>query len=165
MKSFFEDHDLRFSERLYRSEDYHFWTKVHNVIGSVYLLSKTPLYYYYENYSSVTHTHVNGYWNDVRFIYSDLQKNLDCDAIITDKLDTMLVKRALIAINNATFCKSAKEAYIEITQVLKDEELNRVIKKLDLGGSDKFTRFRFLMGKKLKGFIVAKYMVRWLKHH
>lgn len=164
-RSVFVDDKLRFSEKLYRSEDFHFWVRVHSVINKVYLLSQTPLYNYYENDSSVTHNHVNGYWDDVQFIYSDLQKSLGNDNEISKKLDIMLIKRSLIALNNSTFCKSAKEAYREINQVITDKKLNQIIKKMDSIETSYYVRYRSLMSKGLKGVIAVKYLMRWLKYN
>ena len=164
-RSLLDETKFRFSDRLYRSEDYHFWVRVHSVIDKVYLLSQTPLYNYYENVLSVTHNHVNGYWDDVQFIYNDLQKSMGSDVEISKKLDVMLVKRSLIALNNATFCKSILEAKNEIYTVIRNEELNRVIKIINSGETKYYIWYRFLMGKGLKGVIAVKYLLRWIKSH
>ena len=162
-KSILDEKQLRFNTRLYRSEDYHFWVKVHSAIEKVYLLSKTPLYHYYDNDTSITHKHVNGYWNDVKFIYDDLQGILKDDPRLFEKLNIMFVKRSLIALNNATFCKRAKDARSEIRQVLSDEELRGVISKTNQSDIVYYSRYRFLMSKDLKCVIIVKYMMRWLK--
>lgn len=162
-RSVFEESGLRFSERLYRSEDFHFWARVHSVIKRVYLCSRTPLYYYFENDASITHNHVKGYWDDVQYIYSDLKKHLNDDAVASEKLDVMLVKRSLIALNNAAFSSHAKDAYREIKEVVGNKELNQIIQRLDISGSARFTRYRFLMSKGWKGAITGKYMLRWVK--
>ena len=162
-KSVFEESGLRFSDRLYRSEDFHFWVRVHANVKKVYLLSQTPLYYYYENDASITHNHVNDYWKAVQFIYNDLKKNLKADAVVSKKLDMMLVRRSMIALNNASYCTNAKEAYQEINEIIRNEELTQIIKMLDTKGDKRFKGYRFLMSKGLKFVIVGKYMMRWLK--
>lgn len=164
-KSVFEEFGLRFSERLLRSEDYHFWVKVHSIVKKVYLLSKTPLYYYIENNSSITHNHTNGYWECAQYIHHDLKKILPEDAVVSEKLDVMLIRSSLIALNNAAFCRNAKEAYREIIEIIKNEELNQIIKRNKLNSVLAHKQYRFLMSNGLKGVVVFRYMMRWLKSH
>ncbi len=159
----FERTGLRFCDGLIRSEDYHFWTKVQFSISSVYLLSQTPLYYYVENKNSITHTHVKDYWSGAKFIYNDLKNSLPENPEVRQKLDVMLVKRSLIALNNAAFNKKIKEVYREIFQVLQDDSLNLVINDLKSCKSGYYIRYRTLMSNNRKALIAFKYLGRWIK--
>lgn len=159
----FERTGLRFQNGLVRSEDYHFWTKVQFGIDSVYLLSKTPLYYYIDNKSSITHTHVKEYWNGAKFIYNDLRKFLPEDSEVKQKIDVMLVHRSLIALNNAAFNENIVSAWKEMREIVYDKQLNKVVGDLQNSENQQFKRFRKLMTSHKKWLVVLKYMIRKIR--
>jgi len=156
----FERMGLRFHDGLVRSEDYHFWTKVQFSIDSVYLLSKTPLYYYIDNKSSITHTHVKDYWNGAKYIYNDLKETLPKNSEVRQKLDVMLVKRSLIALNNAAFNRSVFSAWKELHEIVRDKQLNSVLAELKTSENHQFKRYRKLMTSHKKWMVVCKYIGR-----
>lgn len=164
LRSVFIDNNLRFNNKLIRSEDFHFWMRVHTKLKSVYLLSNTPLYDYISNSNSITHRHVQDYWKGALFIHSDLKKLFTEDSEFNDKLDIMLVKRALIALNNAVMCSSGKQAGKEIRSIVNNSRLNSVIKSLEKKEIKKFKSFRRLMSSHRKFVVVCKYMLENLKY-
>lgn len=159
-RDIFERTSLRFYDGLVRSEDYHFWTKVQFSIRSVYLLSETPLYYYIENKNSITHTHVKDYWSGAKFLYNDLISSLPDDAEVRQKLDVMLAKRALIALNNAAFNNSIISSWKEIHEIVHDKQLNKVLNGLKTAETQSFRRFRKLMTSHKRWLVVCKYVLR-----
>jgi len=161
-KSVIKDNHLQFESRLRRSEDFHFWCKVHFCVERVFLLSCTPLYYYIENSTSITHTHVEGYWSDVQFIFRDLLESLPHDEEIESRLNMMLIKRSLIALNNATYCGSLQQANVEIKSILNSELLQGVIKSLSQSDSSSFKSFRNLMAHHCTLLVRIKYLLRYL---
>lgn len=158
LRSVFETNNLRFKDGLIRSEDYHFWTKVHTRIKSVYLLSKTPLYNYICNDESITHSYVKKYWDGVLFIYNDLKKHIPDTDVCRQKLDVMLIKRALISLNNSAMCTSKKQARKEIWKIVNNHQLNSVVKKLKDSNVRKFKSFRRTMQYHGKLIVALKYM-------
>ena len=162
-RNVFEKTGFRFHDGLVRSEDYHFWTKIQFSINNVYLLSQTPLYYYVENKTSITHTHVDKYWNGVQYIYNDLINSISYDSEIKQKLDIMLVKRSLIALNNATFNTSSLLAWNEINEIVNDSQLNDVISGLKMSNTRHFHSYRKLMTSHGKWLVKCKYMLRQYK--
>ncbi|MBQ3967849.1 MAG: glycosyltransferase family 2 protein, partial [Lachnospiraceae bacterium] len=76
LRSFLLENDIWFDEKLPRSEDFLFWVKVHYKLNMVYYLSKTPLYYYIVNDKSITHNHVENYWDISWYIYRDLKQSI-----------------------------------------------------------------------------------------
>ncbi len=162
-KDVFVKTGLRFQDGLVRSEDYHFWTKMQFSITSAYLLSKTPLYYYVENKSSITHTHVKDYWDGAKFIYNDLRDSLPNDSEIKQELDIMLVKRSLIALNNASFNKSIVSAWKEICEVVNDKLLNKVLVELENSENQQFRRYRELMTNHMRWLVLLKYLLRGIR--
>lgn len=162
-KSVFSDHNLQFQNGLIRSEDFHFWTKVHAQIERVYLLSSTPLYYYVQNRQSITHRYVKGYWDGVQFIYDDLKKTLSDTQVIRDQLSMMLVRRSLISLNNAARCTSLRRAWSDIWAIVTNKRLNREIKYLNQIDAKKMKSYRKLMGNHGQLFVAMKYMFECIR--
>lgn len=164
-RNVFEKTGLRFHNGLVRSEDYHFWTKVQFSISSVYMLSETPLYYYVENKSSITHTYVKDYWKGAKFIYNDLIGSLPDDTEVRQKLEVMLVKRSLIALNNAALNKSIISAWREMREIVNDEQINMVLRELKGSENQQFRRYRKLMTSHKRWLVVCKYLGRNISLH
>lgn len=162
-RSVFSETGFRFQDGLIRSEDYHFWTKIQFNIKSAYLLSKTPLYYYIENKTSVTHTHVNDYWKGVQYIYTDLVNSIPYSPDVKQMLDIMLVKRSLIAINNSALSTNILTAWNEINEIVNDSLLNKVINELNMTNTQQFNAYRRLMTSHKKWLVICKYMLRHIK--
>lgn len=160
LRSVFERSGLRFQTGLIRSEDYHFWAKVHFYVDNIYLLSKTPLYEYIENPQSITHRHVDGYWADVLNMYQDLLDCLPQDEGVSEALAVMLVKRSLIALNNAARCAKFKQAKREILDILNNDTLFKVIVSLEKKQIKSFKKYRFLMSHHLCFLVALKYLAR-----
>ena len=158
LRSVFESNNLRFQDGLIRSEDYHFWTKVHTKLKSVYLLSNAHLYNYISNDESITHRYIKDYWNGVLFIYDDLYKSVPDTDLCRQKLETMLIKRALIALNNSSRCTSKKQARKEIWSIVNNRKLNSAVKKLKNSNVKKYKSFRNTMQYHGKIIVALKYM-------
>lgn len=163
-RSVFESTGTRFESGLIRSEDYHFWAKIHFFMDNIYLLSKTPLYEYVENMQSITHRHVDGYWSSVLYIHQDLLDCLPQSKDIKEALALMLVKRALIALNNATYSKKLEQAKKEIITILQDKTLLEVLVSLEKTDPKKFMQFRFLMNHHLRFLVALKYLLRAVRY-
>jgi len=157
-RSVFVDNNLYFQSGLIRSEDFHFWAKVHAQIKNVYLLSHTPLYQYIYNSASITHSYVKDYWQGVQFIYDDLSQILPDSSEYKIKLDVMLVKRSLIALNNAALCTSRLQAWKEVIEIVNNKQLNSVINSLAKTEVKRFASYRKCMSGYRKVFVVCKYI-------
>lgn len=84
-KTCITEHNLGFDERLVRSEDYHFWVKVHHGINRLYMLGSKAQYHYVQNSGSITHRYIKNYWEGVLIIHHDFLEQLpnDIDTIHT----------------------------------------------------------------------------------
>ena len=163
-RTVFEKSGLRFQDGLVRSEDFHFWTKVHFFINSIYLLSNTQLYYYIDTAKSITNRYIKNYWKDVLFIYDDLLRSLPKSEEVRRRLGVMLIRRSLIALNNACRCSDKIQAKKEMSEIIYEPVLNDVINSLSYNDMKRYKLYPILMkfyGKKL---IVVKYMLRNLKY-
>lgn len=164
-KRVFIESGLRFAANLIRSEDYHFWVKVHSKIRNVYLQSTTSLYNYVSNSTSITHRYIRDYWKGVVFLYEDLCNTLSDATEIKTQLDIMLVKRSLIALNNAARCNSRMQAWKAIWEVLNDKQLNLVIRSLDKTKFSRFKSFRRVILCRGHFLVAFKYMLENFKNH
>lgn len=160
LKSVLTENDLKFTDGLIRSEDFHFWVKVQFHVKRLYLLSKSQFYNYMENAASITHTHVDGYWNDVMFIYRDLLENLPKQAEVKRRLGIMFIRRSFIALNNAVYSDNAEQAKKEINTVINEPVLINVMKELSYADTKRYKMYPILMKLGLKKLIEVKYMMR-----
>lgn len=163
-KSAIQDPLIRFDGKLIRSEDFHFWTKVHAHLNSVYMLGSHPFYHYVENTSSITHRYIKNYWRDVQFIYQDLKEYLPQEQDISDALGAMYVMRCLMALNNATLSGKMRSASREIAEILKNPDLVKTTRTLWKEGWPRYRKFMKLMNKNGRAIIYLKYMSEWFKN-
>lgn len=152
---------LLFCDELVRSEDYHFWVRVHFYIHNIYVLNE-PLYHYVENPKSITHSYVEHYWEDVLFIYKDLLKVLPDDSEVCRRVNVMLLRRAMIAFNNATRNVSFAKAFREIKRIAYDQALNNAIHRLETKDTKRYKLFPILMKNHGRWIVVSKYLIRYM---
>lgn len=163
-KSVIQDPLIRFDGKLIRSEDFHFWTKVHAHLNSVYMLGSHPFYHYVENASSITHRYIKNYWRDVQFIYQDLKEYLPKEQDISDALGAMYVMRCLMALNNATLSDKMRSASREIGEILRNPDLLKATRTLWERRWPRYRKFMKLMNKNGRAIIYLKYMSEWFKN-
>lgn len=156
---------IRFYENLKRTEDFHFWARVHLVLSSVFVLGSQPFYHYVQNSSSITHNYVKDYWDSVKFIYRDLKKAIPNNTAYLQALNDMLVMRGRLSLQNAVLCNRFNEAYSIIKNIVYDEDFIHANNTFQI---DKQKRFVWLvknMQSNHKVKIIGVYLVRWVKQH
>jgi glycosyltransferase involved in cell wall biosynthesis len=163
-KSVFDESGLRFHDGLIRSEDFHFWTKVHFVTKRIYILSNSQLYHYIDTDGSVTNRYIHGYWKDALFIFNDLLQSLPKSKEVRRRLGIMLIRRSLIALNNACRCADGMQAKNDMKEIVYDSVLNDVIKNLTYDDVKRYRLYPVLMKFHGKKLIVTKYMLRYIKY-
>lgn len=129
-REFLQGLTLRFDERIIRSEDYLYWVQVHFCADCLCLATDKPLYYYVETAGSITRRYIKGYWEMARTIYDTLKTKLPDDAEIAAALEHMQVHRSMIALNNASRHPEKEGFLADAGQVIRDQELRRIIRKM-----------------------------------
>lgn len=156
---------LRFTEGIIRSEDYLFTTELHFRVEKLCLITDQPLYYYMDNDSSITNTFVESYWQMVRRINEILLNRLPESEAVKRGLDTVMIYRSLIALNNAARAEDRAIFSAEIKAILQDELLFKAIDSLSF--KDGFRRFKAyypLMRLRLKALVKFRYYIKYCKN-
>jgi len=156
---------LRFTEGIIRSEDYLFTTELHFRIEKLCLITDQPLYYYIDNDSSITNSFVVSYWQMVRRINEILLSRLPESDAVKRGLDTVLIYRSLIALNNAARAVDKDTFNYEIKAILQDKLLFQAIDSLSY--KDGFRRFKAyypLMRLRLKALVKFRYNIKYYKN-
>lgn len=157
-RQFLLQNELFYDEKLMRSEDYHLFTRMHFMITTMVILEDDQLYHYVDNGSSITHSYIKHYWEDAKFIYKDLISVLPELESVREKLDVMLVHRALISMNNAIRNEDTRKS--ELGLVIKDPLLLKVIDQINVSeGKKEFGVFFILMKCKLYFLVKMKYLL------
>lgn len=150
---------LRMDPAIYRSEDYLFWVQVHFRAACVCVASDLALYHYIDNAKSITHRYVKGYWKMAKAIYARLYDVLPDEREVHDRLDNMLVHRALISFNIASRAREQKVFQTDVDEILYDPELKRIIDNWTLKtGLDNQKAFYVLMKLRLYPVVRWRYM-------
>jgi len=152
---------LWFYKDLVRSEDFHFWCRVHQYVKRIYLLSKTPLYFYVDNDQSITHRYVAHYWGGAKFIYKDLLTFAGKDELYINKLNKMLIMRSMVALNNSTRCYTARKAIREIFQIVFDPCLYKAAKALPTGEITARKKYISLIRNHCRFLVFIKFVYRY----
>lgn len=118
---------LRMDPAIYRSEDYLFWVQVHFRAQCVCVASDLALYHYIDNAASITHKYVKGYWKMAKAIYSRLCQVLPAEQEVRQRLDNMLVHRALISCNIASRAREQSVFDADMNEILHDPQLKQII--------------------------------------
>ena len=160
-KEVFNTPRIRYTDGMIRSEDYFLYTELHFRLRKVYLLSETPLYHYIENQQSVTHTYVKKYWESVAEIYEGLKERLPKEDIIRKNLDIMLIRRAMIALNNASRAEKEQTFQEEAAEIVKDRNLNGAIQNFTFReGLNHFGPYYVLMRLRLYKMVCSRYAAK-----
>ena len=156
---------IRYYENLKRTEDFHFWARIHFALSRVFVLGSQPFYHYVQNSSSITHNYVKDYWDSVKFIYLDLKKKTPQNTEYLQALNDMLVMRGRLSLQNAVLCNDFNEAYSIIKSIVYDEDFIHANSTFQI---DKQKRFGWLV-KNMQSHhqikIIGVYLVRWVKQH
>lgn len=154
---------IRYAPGIVRSEDYYLYVQVHFRINRLYLLTDKHLYHYMEVGESVTHSYVKNYWELVKEIYLGLQQCLPKEREIEERLNTMLLQRCLVALNNSSRCDNKGFFKKEVHEITRDKLLNSVIRNMEAKeGISRFGIFYMLI------LIHAYFVVYWrymIKYH
>lgn len=160
-KEVFNTPRIRYTDGMIRSEDYFLYTELHFRLRKVYLLSETPLYHYIENQQSVTHTYVKKYWESVAEIYEGLKERLPKEDIIRKNLDIMLIRRSMIALNNASRAEKEQTFQEEAAEIVKDRDLNGAVRNLPFReGVSQFGPYYVLMRLGLHKLVCFRYAAK-----
>ncbi|NLC26108.1 MAG: glycosyltransferase [Fastidiosipila sp.] len=158
-------HHLRFAEKVKRNEDYLFATELHFRIDRLFIIDE-PLYNYIESKDSITINYVRDYWSMARHIYHELFEKLPREAEIFEKLDLMLIKRSLLAFNNACRNKEKDGFKNEISEIISDEELRQAVENTPFSlGFKKAGAYFLLMRMKLYGLVKWRYSLKRKINH
>ena len=153
-------HHLRFAEKVKRNEDYLFTTELHFKIDRLFIIDE-PLYNYIESKDSITINYVRDYWSMARHIFHELFEKLPREAEIFEKLDLMLIKRSLLAFNNACRNQEKDGFKNEIAEIIKDKDLLEAIKNTSINtGFKKAGVYFLLMRMKLYGLVKWRYSMK-----
>lgn len=160
-RSCLESPAIRFSESLHRSEDYHFSVRLHFRINRICIISEGPRYHYVDNYSSITHSYVNNYWESVRQIYFDLNKNFSDYQDVDERLKIMLIQRMLVSLNNSCRISCQKQFLREAKEILSDELIKDAVHFFPLKkGIENFGVLFFLLKFKLNSIVLLRYLIK-----
>ncbi len=155
-----QKHHLRFAEKVKRNEDYLFATELHFLIDRLFIIDE-PLYNYIESQDSITINYVKDYWSMAKHIYHELLDKLPREAEIFEKLDLMLIKRSVLAFNNACRNQEKDSFKNEISEIANDEELRQAVKNAPFSnGMKKAGVYFLLMRMKLYGIVKWHYSLK-----
>lgn len=156
---------LRYTEGIMRSEDYLFTTELHFRIDRLCLITDQPLYYYINNKDSITNTYVRNYWQMVGKINETLLNKLPESTDIKKGLDTVLIYRSLIALNNAARAEQKEIFAADADEILQDRILLAAIDSLSFAqGFKRFKAYYLLMRLRLKGLVKFRYYRKYSKN-
>lgn len=163
LKSSLENPHIRYEDGMIRSEDFHFFVRLQFKLSRIFVITE-PLYHYVEIQTSITHRYVPQYWESVKKIYGDLCNLLSKDSDIKNRLDIMLIQRALIALNNASRVEENKKFSCEVEEIIKDTEVKKAISRISWSdGIKEFKYFYIIMKLKLYFFVRCRYRVKYYK--
>lgn len=164
-KSIFSDNELYFSENLVRSEDYHLWVRVMSKIDRLYVLGDELLYHYIDTPNSITHRYIGGYWEGVKYICETLSDYLPKEKAITERIDSMMVRRSMIALNNACYCTDYGKGAKEIDTIVKDPALLAAVLSLSEKELKRYGIYAYMMKYHLRFAAALRYKVRCAKNN
>lgn len=164
LKTCITEHSLGFDERLVRSEDYHFWVKVHQNINRLYMLGSKALYHYVQNSGSITHRYINNYWEGVLIIYHDFLNQLPNDIDTIHGIYVNLLARSIVALNNAVYHHNFRAAWCEMKSILYHPELVHVTQEKINIGSKKIRMYCWLIKHNLQPVLLAVMLYRRIKY-
>lgn len=144
-KSVLEHPRLRYTSGIIRSEDYLFLSELNFRVNKAVLLLDQPLYHYVENEGSITHRYVEGYWDMVKKIHRVLSARLPKEAPVQEKLNVMVIQRALIAFHNSAMSGKSAVVEREIGAVLSDPVFLSAIRSLGIRNGVREFRFFYMM--------------------
>lgn len=147
----------RYENGMIRSEDYHFFVRLQFEQSKIYVITK-PLYHYIEMENSITHRYVPKYWESVKLIYQSLSDSLPRNEEVKRRLDTMLIQRTMVALNNSSWAEEKKRFKDEVFAIVEDKNVNDAVKGFCFkDGLKKFGMFFVLLRLKCYWGIYKRY--------
>lgn len=130
--SVFENPQIRFDERIRRSEDYLFWTQINFRIRTLYLLGEETLYHYVSTGNSITQKYLPDYWDMVKMIYAELTEKLPAGRRIKTKLQNMLIWHSCVAFHVAQQATTRDLFARDFDRIFRDADLRKAARDAGL---------------------------------
>jgi glycosyltransferase involved in cell wall biosynthesis len=163
LRSCLENPTIRYESGMIRSEDYHFFVRLHFRLSRIYILSE-PLYHYVQVSTSITHRYVPQYWASVKKIYLNLKASIPSDTDVAYRLDTMLIQRTLIALNNSSRAESKQAFASEAGEILGDKLVQDAVNRFSWSvGLKQFGVVYVLLKLRLHGLVMLRYGVKYMQ--
>lgn len=151
---------IRYENGMIRSEDYHFFVRLHFTMNRIYIISE-PLYHYVELNTSITHRYIPLYWESVKLIYNSLKECLPKENDINKSLNIMLIQRTMVALNNSCRAKNNEDFKKEVYEIANDWDVKNIINSCTIKqGMDLFGGFYILMRFRMIWFIYMRYKLK-----
>lgn len=124
--------EIRFDEKLKRSEDYLFWVQVHFEVACVCAITDKILYIYNQVPSSISHSYQKGYEKDILYIERCLRSNLkEQNPELDKRIKWFLLYRTQIVIaNEAMSEKTWKEKKRTVAVFLNEPIVKEAIRSI-----------------------------------
>lgn len=151
---------IRYEYGMIRSEDYHFFVRLHFTMRRIYIVSK-PLYHYVEWNTSITHRYIPLYWDSVKLIYNSLKEFLPKEHDINKRLDIMLLQRTMVALNNSSRAQKDEDFKKDVYEILNDADVKNIINSWNIKqGIDLFGGFYILMKFRMGWIVYMRYKLK-----